>query len=179
MIKILIGVVIVTVIVIATFIVLDPNTGIVNNGVQVTEVVDSHTLNVSVEGEVYKPGTYTLEEGKTLGDLIEDAGGLTSSADVRAFYETVELVSGSSYFIASLYDINDACNNDEINKVNINSDDATTLATANGITSTLANSIVTYRNENGLFQTLEQLQEVYGIGPATYKKVRGYVILHE
>ena len=63
--------------------------------------------------------------------------------------------------------------------MNINSDSSETLATINGITSTIANSIVTYREENGLFSTIEELQEVYGIGPATYKKVRGYVILHE
>ena len=179
MVKILIGVVIVTIIVIGTFIALDPNVGLINNGAQVTEVSDSHTFTVQVEGEVFKPGTYTLEDNKTLGDLIMDAGGLTNNADERAFYETLELVNGSSYFIASLYDENDACSNDPVDKVNVNSDDADTLASINGITSTLANSIITYRNENGLFQTLEQLQEVYGIGPATYKKVRGYVILHE
>ena len=179
MFKILIGVVIVTIIVIGTFLILDPNVGLVNNNAQVTEVSESHTFSVQIEGEVYKPGTYTMDEGKTLGDLVFEAGGLTSSADERAFYETVSLVAGSSYFISSLYDSSDACNMNAVNKVNINSDDADTLASVNGITSTIANSIITYRSENGLFQTLEQLQEVYGIGPATYKKVRGYVILHE
>jgi len=179
MFKVLIGVVIVTILVIGTFIILDPNIGIVNSGAPVSEVDETHTLTVTIEGEVYKPSSYTLEEESTLNDLIDAAGGLKSSADERAFYTTVELVSGASYFIASIYDVNDACNNDAVNKVNINSDDAETLATINGITSSIANSIITYRNEKGLFQTLEQLQEVYGVGPATYKKVRGYVILHE
>ena len=179
MIKVLIGVVIVTIIVIGTFLILDPKVGLTSSGAQVTEVSQSHTFSVQVEGEVYKPGTYTMEEGKTIGDLITEAGGLTSSADLRAYYDTVELTSGSSYYIASLYDANDVCSMNAVNKVNINSDDASTLASVNGITSTIATSIITYRSENGLFQTLEQLQEVYGIGPATYKKIRGYVILHE
>ncbi len=65
-----------------------------------------------------------------------------------------------------------------MDKVNVNSDDATTLATVSGITTTIANSIVSYRSENGEFSTLEQLLEVYGIGNATYRKIRGYVILH-
>ena len=177
MVKVLIGVVAVTIAVIAVFLFLDPKVGIVQTNSAVTEV-SNNTFSVAVEGEVYKPGTYTLDEGKTLIDLIEAAGGITSSADERAYYETAELVNGSTYYIASLYDSTDLCNNEQVNKVNINNDDANTLASVNGITSTIANSIVTYRNENGMFSTLEQLQEVYGIGPATYKKIRGYVILH-
>lgn len=177
MIKILIGVVVVTIAVIATFLFLDPKVGIVQTNSAVTEV-SNNTFTVTVEGEVYKPGTYTLDEGKTLIDLIEAAGGATSSADERAYYETAELVNGTTYYIASLYDSTDLCNKEQVNKVNINNDDADTLATVNGITSTIANSIVTYRVETGMFSTLEQLQEVYGIGPATYKKIRGYVILH-
>ena len=36
------------------------------------------------------------------------------------------------------------------------------------------------RAENdGFFKTLEELLNVYGIGNATYRKVRDYVILHE
>ena len=178
MVKILIGVVIVTVLVITTFLILDPNIGITQNGATVTEV-SNNTFVITVEGEVYKPGTYTLEDGATMKDLIDTAGGVTSQADERAYYETAALVNGSSYYIASKFDATDLCNSSAITKVNINSDSSETLASINGITSTIANSIVTYREENGLFSTIEELQEVYGIGPATYKKVRGYVILHE
>ena len=178
MVKILIGVVVVTVLVIATFLILDPNVGITQNGATVTEV-SNNTFVVTVEGEVYKPGTYTLTDNATMSDLIETAGGTTSNADERAYYETATLVNGSSYYIASKFDATDLCNSSSVAKVNINSDSSETLATINGITSTIASSIVTYRNEHGLFSTIEELQEVYGIGPATYKKVRGYVILHE
>lgn len=178
MIKILIGVVVVTVLVITTFLILDPNVGIVNTGAPVTEVSNNNFV-VTVEGEVYKPGTYTLEDGATMKDLIDTAGGVTSHVDERAYYETAVLVNGSTYFIASKFDATDLCNSSAITKVNINSDNSDTLATISGITSTIANSIVTYRDEHGLFSTIEELQEVYGIGPATYKKVRGYVILHE
>ena len=50
--------------------------------------------------------------------------------------------------------------------------------TVNGITTSIASSIVSYRTENGIFDTLEELMDVYGIGNATYHKIRGYVILH-
>ena len=175
MIKILIGVVLVTIAVIATFLVLDPNVGIQSVGT-VTEV--ANTFTVTVEGEVYKTGTYTLNEGALMSDLLEAAGGTTNNADERAFYESSVLTSGVTYFIASKFDATDLCSSSEIDKVNVNSDDASTLASINGITQTIANSIITYRNENGLFSTLEQLLEVYGIGNATYRKIRNYVILH-
>ena len=175
MIKILIGVVLVTIAVIATFLVLDPNIGIQSAG-NVTEV--ANTFSVVVEGEVYKTGTYTLNEGALMSDLIEAAGGTTNNADERAYYETAVLTSGMTYYIASKYDATDLCNASEIDKVNVNSDDATTLASISGITSTIANSIVTYRSENGLFSTLEDLLQIYGIGNATYRKIRNYVVLH-
>lgn len=175
MIKILIGVVVVAIAVIATFLILDPNIGITSTGT-VTEVAE--TFTVSVEGEVYKTGSYTLKDGAMMSDLIEAAGGVTNNADERAYYEEATLVSGMTYYIASKYDSSDLCSTSAVDKVNVNSDNANTLATINGITSTIANSIVTYRNDNGLFSTLEQLLEVYGIGNATYRKIRNYVILH-
>ena len=86
--------------------------------------------------------------------------------------------SGVTYYIASKYDATDLCGASELDKVNVNIDDANALSKVNGITQTIANSIITYRSENGLFSTLEQLMEVYGIGNATYRKIRNYVILH-
>ena len=56
MVKILIGVVVVTVLVITTFLILDPSIGITQNGATVTEV-SNNTFVITVEGEVYKPGT--------------------------------------------------------------------------------------------------------------------------
>ena len=175
MFKILIGVVVVTIAVIGAFLLIDPNVPSSAAGA-VTEV--ANTFTVAVEGEVYKTGNFTMKEGATMADLIETAGGTTVNADPRAYYEEAELSKGMTYFIASKYDSGDICNNTEVEKVNVNSDDAATLTQVSGITNSIANSIVTYRNENGLFSTLEQLLEVYGIGNATYRKIRGYVILH-
>ncbi len=175
MIKILIGVVVVAVLVITTFLVLDPSIGITSTGT-VTEVAT--TFSVTVEGEVYKAGTYTLKDGALMSDLIEAANGLTSKADERAFYEDATLQKGMTYYIASRFDASDLCNVSEVDKVNVNTDDATTIAALNGVTTTMANSIVTHRTENGLFSTIEQLLDVYGVGSATYRKIRNYVILH-
>lgn len=177
MVKLLIGVVIAAFIVIIGFMAIDPN---LNNNIPGTNLTEpDNVYSLSIEGEIEKPGTYVLQEGAIMSDLIETAGGLTSNADERGFFETAVLTKGMSYYIPPLYDKTDICATDAIVKVNINVDSAETLMTINGFTSSIATSIVSHRNENGEFKTIEQLEDVYGIGPATYKKVRDYVILHE
>ena len=175
MIKIILGVVLVTIAVITTFLVLDPSVG-VQTVAPMAEVAP--TFIAYIDGEVVKADKYTMAEGSLLKDLIAAAGGLSNNADERAFYENAVITAGQTYYIASKYDLNDLCSMSEIEKVNVNVDDAETLATVNGISTTIANSIITYRDENGLFSTLEQLLEVHGIGNATYRKIRNYVILH-
>ena len=175
MLKIIIGVVVVTIAVIGAFLIIDPN--VTQNAVDSTTEV-AKTFTVAIEGEVYKTGNFTMKEGSTMADLINTAGGVTVNADSRAYYLEAEISKGMTYFIASKYDSSDICSTSEVEKVNINIDDATTLTTVSGITSSIANSIISYRNEKGGFSTLEQLLEVYGVGNATYRKIRGYVILH-
>ena len=176
--KVLIGVIVVAFIVIIGFLVIDPDLNQVNNNGAITEVIDNSGSKYTIEGEVNKAGTYVLSESITMGDLIAAAGGTTSNADDLAFFDEAPLKSGSTYYIAGKYDETDICSKTEISKVNINEDDASTLMSVNGITTSIASSIVSYRSENGMFNTIEQLMDVYGIGNATYRKIRNYVILH-
>ncbi|MCR5506056.1 MAG: helix-hairpin-helix domain-containing protein [Bacilli bacterium] len=180
--KILIGVLVATVVVIIGFLIIDPAINVTPTNT-VTETVDESIIEglyqYTLEGEVNKPGTYSLKENITMGELITAAGGLTTNSDDLAFFEETVLKASTTYYIASKYNINDTCSNDPIEKVNINTDDADTLMNVNGITSSIASSIVSYRTGNGNFNTLEQLTEVYGIGNATYRKIRNFVILHE
>ena len=174
--KVIIGVVIAAAVLIIGFMMIDPK---VNNNqtTNTQQTVDSGNA-YTIEGEVNKPGTYVLSDGITMGDLIRAGGGLTNNADDLAFFEQASLKAGNTYYIASKYDATDICNNEPIAKVNINSDTADTLTNVNGITTSIASSIVSYRTSNGVFQTVEQLMEVYGIGNATYRKVRNFVTLH-
>jgi competence protein ComEA len=181
MVKIIIGVLIATVVVIAGFMILDPKIS-VNNNPGITETIDSDSLGgytYTIEGEVNKPGSYALAENITMADLISAAGGVTTNADDLAFYDDATLTEGTTYYIASKYNASDICNTEPITKVNVNKDDADTLMTINGITSSIASSIVSYRTATGTFKTVEQLLEVYGIGNATYRKIRNFVTLHE
>ena len=175
MVKLIIGAVIAVFLVIGSFMLLDP----VINSQTVEETTEvAQTFTYTIEGEVSKVGTYTLSDAITLSDLINAAGGVSSNADDRAYYLSASLKAGETYYIPAKFDATDICGNTTLSKVNINSDNAETMMSVNGITSSIASSIVSYRQEKGTFQTLEQLKEVYGIGDATYRRIRNYVILH-
>jgi len=183
MIKLLIGVVAAAVITICVFMFIDPNMATQTAQTSQTVLTSSNIsnladFNVTVEGEVAKPGTYTLSEGAVMEDLIEAAGGLNEYADELAFFTDASLTKGKTYYIASKYDTSNVCSVTEITKVNINLDDAETLRTISNFTTSVANSIISYRTEHGRFNTIEDLLDVYGIGNATYRKVRGFVTLH-
>ena len=190
MIKVIIGVVVVAIIAITVFMVIDPRV----NLVKTTDTSNTTSLDimnegsdslstanyvVTIEGEVSKEGSYAFNELPTMGQLIEAAGGVTTAADSRAYFENSKLENGKTYYISSKYETSNICALVELKKVNINTDDADTLLTINGFTSSVANSIVTHRTDKGQFNTIEDLLDVYGIGNATYRKVRSYVILHE
>jgi len=59
--------------------------------------------------------------------------------------------------------------------VNINTADAKTLETLDGIGPAKAQAIVDHRKQNGLFRSVEDLGKVDGIGDKTLENLRGQV----
>jgi len=57
-------------------------------------------------------------------------------------------------------------------KVNINTADAKTLASLNGVSRGLAEKIVKYREEHGAFKKADDLRHVEGVGHAVLEKNR-------
>lgn len=173
-IKIILGALITTFIGLLAFKLIDSATFTPNNTVD--DVTLKNTIGIS--GYVVSPGNYLLEADSTMGDLIEKAGGVNDKADTRAFLPDAIVEKSVQYYIPPRYNPTDICATEEIQKVNINSfTDAEELNFIEGIGNTISQSIISYRNENGLFQTLEDIMKVNGIGNATYTKLRNYIIL--
>lgn len=63
--------------------------------------------------------------------------------------------------------------------LNINTASAADLDLLPGVGPSLAQSIVAYRDSHGLFETLEQLQDVPGIGPRTFEAILPFIALEE
>lgn len=64
-------------------------------------------------------------------------------------------------------------------QININTATLSDLLTLPGIGETRAKAILKYRNDNGNFTSIEQLDNVEGIGPATIKLIRPFVRLSD
>ena len=58
------------------------------------------------------------------------------------------------------------------NKINLNSASAEEFKTLNGIGDAKANAIVEYRNNNGLFSSIEDIKNVNGISESIYAKIK-------
>lgn len=64
---------------------------------------------------------------------------------------------------------------DKSELININTASVSKLEELPGVGSTIANSIISYREENGGFKTVEQLKEVPRVGDKTYDKLKDLV----
>jgi len=118
-----------------------------------------------------------VQRDHTLGDVITLAGGTTTNADEDAFHLTTTLIENLNYYIAPAYDPNDVCGTTALVKVGINSATETNLMTLSNIGTSLAKAIIEYRQTQGLFQYLEQIMEVPGIGQSTFTRIKNYIQL--
>ena len=159
---------------------IDPNLESNGNGGGISidgSLTGSDTITVGITGDVVSPNNYTLNEGATMADLIELAGGVTDSADDRCYFFEAPLKDNESYFIPSKFELDDVCGNNIIEKVNINEASVDELDSISGVGETIANKIYQYREENGQFYTLEDLKNVDGIGNATFSKMKNEIML--
>ncbi len=62
-------------------------------------------------------------------------------------------------------------------KVNLNSAELSELDSLPGIGPTYAQRIIDYRNSNGGFKSIEDVQNVKGIGPKTFEKLKDLITI--
>jgi competence protein ComEA len=60
-------------------------------------------------------------------------------------------------------------------KININTADEAMLDTLPGIGPSKARSIIEYRNQNGPFQSIEEIKNVPGIGDKTFEQLKDLI----
>jgi len=135
---------------------------------QPVEIVLSQTEPPQLSGEIYiggavaNPGIYSLKEGDTLQTLLSDAG-IEPDADLSH----IELYIPRKGEEQSLQ------------KIDINRAEPWLLEALPGIGETRAEAIVDYRSGNGLFQRIEDLLQVEGIGQATLDKIKDYITVSD
>ncbi|HEL1737889.1 TPA: helix-hairpin-helix domain-containing protein [Streptococcus suis] len=143
-------------------------------------------LVVDVKGAVVKPGLYTLEAGARVNDAVEAAGGLTSQADPKSINLAQKLSDEVVVYVASKDEnisvvasttTSSAMSQEEKNTslVNLNTATEADLQTISGIGGKRAADIIAYREANGGFKSVDDLNNVSGIGDKTMESIRPYV----
>ena len=160
----------------------------------IEEEVEGEKIAIHIIGEVKKEGIVYLEKGSRIVDAIKEAGGATKEADLSQINLAYELQDGQKIYIPnknekiSEYITRSSGNNVIIegnnssvqtegkeNKVNINTANLNELDSLPGIGPSLAKRIIEYREENGNFKSIEELQNVKGIGDAKYSDIKDNV----
>jgi competence protein ComEA len=140
------------------------------------------TLIVDVAGAVRKPGVFEFAPGDRVIDAVERAGGALEKADLALLNLAAPLTDGQQILVPKKgaapptgVPIAGGVPGGPTTLVNINTADEPTLETLNGVGPVLAAAIIQYRTEHGPFASIDQLDEVSGIGPATVEDLRSQV----
>lgn len=123
-----------------------------------------------IVGEVNSPGIFELEDGTRIYELIEMAGGATKDADVSRINLAKIVLDEEKITVPKKVIVSEETEDSKI--ININSATADKLSTLDGIGKSTAEKIVKYREENGYFNTVEDLMNVSGIGENKFNSIK-------
>lgn len=120
---------------------------------------------VHVAGEVAEPGVYRLPAGARVADAIERAGGVTGAGDPDAINLAARVADGQQIVVPGRGTA--AASAPEDGPISLGSADQADLETIDGIGPVTAADIIEFRDERGGIASIEELDAVPGIGPAT------------
>lgn len=168
---------------------------LVNNVITNENNTNDDIVIIHITGSVKNPGIVKLKEGSRIEDAIESAGGLTENADITKVNLAYVVEDGTKIKIPSASeedigdeDIIDSKSGDNIiieenavpsnnspQTINVNKATEKEFETLPGIGPSLASKIIEYRNQNGKFESIEDIKNVNGIGDNKYEKIKDLI----
>lgn len=159
----------------------------------------NETWYVDIKGAIKVPQVVPVTPGMRVHDVVEMAGGVTGEADqsqvnlaqlvtdqmVIYVPKVGEEVSPSTEALVADSKVTESAVSESSGDgtsggdlVNINTADTTMLQTLSGIGEKRAADIINYRETNGLFETVDDLDQVSGIGEKTMEKLRPLITVN-
>lgn len=127
------------------------------------------TIHVLVKGEVEEEKDVVLKPYATIEQAINDVT-LTKDADLDPINPRTIVNDGDVIVIPKK-------KSEQEIRISINTATLNELVQIPGIGPSTAENILAYRNEHGLFQQLEDLMEIKGIGESKFEKMKGHLTL--
>ncbi len=143
-------------------------------GIDLTVIDESRftdiPITVNVTGEVIDPGPVSVSRDATVADVLK-LKEPSADADLSVLNPDTVLKDHDLLVIPA--------KKEEIEppRISINTADAEELTALNGIGPSTAEKIIAYRQEHGLFQNLQELMNVPGIGQTKYNAILDQITL--
>jgi len=149
----------------------------------VAEAPAHSLLVVHVVGEVRRPGLYRLRDGARIADAVHRAGGALRDADLTAVNLAAPLADGVQILVpARTVAANGSpagsaggATGATTGPVSLSSATLEELDQLPGVGPITAQKIVDYRTEHGPFASVDDLDAVPGIGPTRIEQLRELV----
>ncbi len=141
-------------------------------------------LVVDVAGKVVHPGIYRLPAGSRVFDAVAAAGGVRRGVDTVTINLAAPVQDGQQIVVglntgppgmAANPGATSAPSTGAV--VDLNTAGLEVLDTLPGVGPVLAQNILDWRDQHGQFTSVDQLQEVSGIGPAKFAAIKDLVTL--
>jgi competence protein ComEA len=135
-------------------------------------------LVVHVVGAVHRPGLFRLKDGSRVADAVARAGGPTRRADLSAVNLAAPLADGQQVIVPRRGPAGEAAvvgGSVAGAKVSLAIATVDQLDELPGIGPVTAQKIVDWRASHGPFQSVDDLDDVPGIGPARIEQLRDLV----
>ncbi len=145
-------------------------------------------LKIHVTGAVVQPGLYEMPPGSRVQDAIQTAGGLnpdaaTDNLNLAALVQDGEHLNVPRHPSApqnppiALQERSGSLPTPQTaaTAININTASQADLESLPDIGKATALKIIAYRQQHGAFTTIEQIQDVPGIGAATFAKIKDLI----
>ncbi len=147
------------------------------------------SLVVHISGAVADPGAYHLPAHSRVQDAVQSAGGFLPEADEQAVNLAAFLQDGEKLSIPTQAPTRTVTGNQPAaapanptaaanipgGLVDINSASQSELESLPGIGPVIAGRIIAYRQDHGAFASIQDIQDVSGIGPATFARLQDLI----